>query len=117
MAANFKILTHRNSDNLHLNLTGDFDGSSALQLVHMIKKYSKGTCKIFVHTDNLKSIHTFGEAMFQAELSDLNGALGRLYFTGGNAGKLTGDKSSTACSGKMGPGEGRGQEASRGSKG
>ena len=33
MAANFRILVHRNSDNLHLRPIGDFDGASAFELV------------------------------------------------------------------------------------
>jgi hypothetical protein len=32
MASNFKSIRHHNSDSLRLNLTGDFDGSSALDV-------------------------------------------------------------------------------------
>lgn len=34
MAANFRISTHRNSENLHLKLYGDFDGTSAHELIN-----------------------------------------------------------------------------------
>jgi hypothetical protein len=36
MASNFKILVHRNSENLHLKLTGDFDGTSAQKLLNAL---------------------------------------------------------------------------------
>ena len=29
MAVNFRIVIHRNDENLHLQMIGDFDGSSA----------------------------------------------------------------------------------------
>jgi len=38
MPCSFKILAHRNSDNLHLKLEGDFDGRSALELINYLKK-------------------------------------------------------------------------------
>ncbi len=34
MAANFRIAIHRNDDNLHLQVIGDFDGSSAWELIN-----------------------------------------------------------------------------------
>jgi len=40
MALNFKIICHKNSENLHLKLMGDFDGSSAYELINTLKKYN-----------------------------------------------------------------------------
>jgi len=40
MASNFRIFLQQNSDNLHVKLSGDFDGSSAHQLINMIKNYN-----------------------------------------------------------------------------
>jgi hypothetical protein len=37
MATNFKISSHRTESKLHLNLAGDFDGSSAFELLNMLK--------------------------------------------------------------------------------
>ena len=64
MASNFKIIRHHNSDNLHLNLSGDFDGSAALELVHVIEDNVDRFSRIFVHTCGLASVLPFGEAAF-----------------------------------------------------
>ena len=60
MASNFKIVNHRNSDNMHLKLMGDFDGSSAHQLLNLLTKNGLAASKIFIHTSALKSIVPFG---------------------------------------------------------
>jgi len=39
MAVNFRIQRHRKNDELHLNLIGDFDGSSAMELLHELRRH------------------------------------------------------------------------------
>jgi len=46
MASNFSIFFHRNSDNLYLKLMGDFDGSSAHQLINILKEQNGNVNKI-----------------------------------------------------------------------
>jgi anti-anti-sigma regulatory factor len=65
MAPNFKIFSHKNSDNLHLKLMGDFDGSSAYELIHTLEKYHDNTGRVFIHTCALSSVHPFGLNIFQ----------------------------------------------------
>ena len=65
MAPNFKIFSHQNSDNLHLKLMGDFDGSSAYELIHTLEKYNDNTGRVFIHTCALSSVHPFGLNIFQ----------------------------------------------------
>ncbi|MDH3357618.1 MAG: hypothetical protein OET81_09740 [Desulfobacteraceae bacterium] len=65
MATNFKIFSHKNSDNLHLKLMGDFDGSSAYELIHTLEKYHDNTGRVFIHTCALSSVHPFGLNIFQ----------------------------------------------------
>ncbi|PLX54088.1 MAG: hypothetical protein C0611_01840 [Desulfobacteraceae bacterium] len=65
MATNFKIFSHQNSDNLHLKLMGDFDGSSAYELIHTLEKYHDNTGRVFIHTCALSSVHPFGLNIFQ----------------------------------------------------
>ena len=36
MASNFRIIHHRNSDCLHLKLTGDMDGNSAYEIINLL---------------------------------------------------------------------------------
>jgi hypothetical protein len=89
MASNFKILVHRNSDNLHLQLLGDFDGSSAHQLVNALKKHGAGAYSVFIHTNGLKDIYPFGRDTFQNNLHNLNSQFfGSLIFTGEYAIKI-----------------------------
>jgi len=38
MATNVKITAHRNDENLHLKLKGDFDGTSAYELLNIVRK-------------------------------------------------------------------------------
>ena len=65
MASNFKIFSHQNSDNLHLKLMGDFDGSSAYELIHTLEKYHDNTGRVFIHTCALSSVHPFALNVFQ----------------------------------------------------
>ncbi len=69
MALNFKIICHKNSENLHLKLMGDFDGSSAYELINTLKKYNGNARKVFVDTSSLLSVHPFGLDVFQKNFS------------------------------------------------
>jgi len=65
MASNFRIYCHQIKDNLHLNLMGDFDGSSAYELINTLKKYRGVVGRIFIHTCFLSSVYSFGLDVFQ----------------------------------------------------
>ncbi|MBU1162295.1 MAG: hypothetical protein KKF96_07040 [Proteobacteria bacterium] len=69
MSSNFKIFSHQNSDNLHLKLMGDFDGTSAYELIHALEKYHGNTGRVFIHTCALSSVHPFGLNVFQKNCS------------------------------------------------
>jgi anti-anti-sigma regulatory factor len=88
MASNFKIAMHRNSENLHLKLIGDFDGTSAHELLNVLNKNCKGTSRVFIHTGSLKNIYDFGCNVFHKNLDLLNGRSVPLVFTGEKAGQL-----------------------------
>lgn len=94
MANNFKILIHRNDDQLHLKLTGNFDGSSAYELLDQLRKCCPKFATIFIHTDCLKRVIPFGLGVFKCNLNDVNTKHIRLIFTGENASQF----SSEACS-------------------
>jgi len=64
MASNFRIQIHRNSDNVHLNLIGCFDGNSAFELIHTLKDKCKKVRRIFIHTCGISDIHPFGRNVF-----------------------------------------------------
>jgi anti-anti-sigma regulatory factor len=88
MASNFKISIHRNSDNLHLRLVGDFDGTSAHQLLNTLKVNSRGASNVFIHTNCLKRIHPFGSNVFRRNLDQINKDNLRLVFTGEHSQQL-----------------------------
>jgi anti-anti-sigma regulatory factor len=64
MAVNFRIVKHQNSDALHFKLLGDFDGTSADELVNTLLSCKRRHGKVFIHTSGLKSMHPFGAELF-----------------------------------------------------
>lgn len=94
MNSNFRILVHRNSENLHLQLLGDFDGSSAHQLINTLKNYGRGTVSVFIHTSNLHHVHPFGRDIFHGNLHQLNNTLfGNIVYTGEHAPEIAPENS------------------------
>lgn len=85
MAENFLILIHRNSDNLHLKLKGDFDGKSAHEVLNELKRNGHFASKVFIHTSCLKHVHPFGREIFQNNLDFLNRQSFLIRFTGRNS--------------------------------
>ena len=93
MAANFRISTYRSGNNLHLNLAGDFDGSSAFELINFLKESFQDVTRVIVHTDYLRNICSFGRETFQRNFSDVNADKSRISFTGKNAEKMVSERS------------------------
>jgi len=82
VAYNFRILLNQNSESLHLNLTGDFDGSSAHALLNTIKRYSRKTNRVFIHTGGLIDVHPFGRAVFRDHLPEIGPLPGGFILAG-----------------------------------
>jgi hypothetical protein len=72
LAKNHKIFVHRNSENIHMKLSGDFDGSLASELLNLLKKNCDTASKIFIHTGCLRAVHSFGQAVFHKNLNFIN---------------------------------------------
>ena len=85
MASNFKISANKIGDDLHLKVTGEFDGSSAMKLMNMLKKCGKRYHSIIIHTSGLTSMNMFGQEVFRSNFSELNEIRHRLTFTGGHS--------------------------------
>ena len=92
MASNFEIISHRNSDDIHLKLMGDFDASSAWQLFNLLKKDANGFHRIIIYTSCLNDIYPFGVHTFHQMLRDLRGYQIRLLFTGEKADQISPEK-------------------------
>ena len=91
MAPNFQIFTFKTKDSLHLKLDGDFDGSSAHELINTLINHSAGLWDIFIDTNNLKTIHPFGIDVFQKNLSSIKKQLKNLIIVGANKYKFAQD--------------------------
>ena len=89
MASNFKLFSHKTGDSLHLKLFGDFDGSSAHELIDTLKIYSSGFYLVFVDTDDLEVIHSFGKDVFQKYYRFVDTRFKNIIFIGRNKLKLT----------------------------
>ena len=84
MASNFQIFSFKTKNSLHLKLAGDFDGSSAYELINTLTVHGKGFYEIFIDTNDLKTIHPFGKDVFQKNLSNSNKLYRSLVFIGKN---------------------------------
>jgi anti-anti-sigma regulatory factor len=83
MANNFRILTKESSNrSLALQLFGDFDGSSAWELIHVLDESVKKNSTVAIDTDGLKTINTFGLNVFLPRMSLLNSTWADIEVTG-----------------------------------
>lgn len=85
MAASFRIVMQENSEDLHLRLVGDFDGSSASELLEVLKDRAQAVQRVFIHTSGLREIHPFGKGVFEKRTSELREELQKIHFTGDKA--------------------------------
>ena len=99
MASNFGITVDKASDGFGLKLAGDFDATSAYELIYAIKKLPEDTVRIRICTDGLKAIQPFGLDVFHRFTSSLNGQSARMVFAGNHASRLSpGAVARPACS-------------------
>lgn len=88
MAKNFGIVIDKKSDGFGLKLEGDFDATSAYELLYAIKKLPEDAVKVSIYTNGLKKMTPFGLDVFQKIMSSLNGQSNKIVFSGKNASKL-----------------------------
>jgi len=68
---------------------GDFDGSSAWELINSLKAHRSGIDRVFIHTNGLRDVHPFGLGILQNYFSDFVSRPVRVVFTGEKAYELT----------------------------
>ena len=73
---------------MHLRLIGDFDGSSAYQLIEKLKEYCTTSDRVIIDTNALKEIHTFGLNILSYHLLKLKGPLSNIIFVGEYADRM-----------------------------
>src|SRR6056297_1853526 len=82
MAANFRITSRRKGGNLHLKLSGNFDGMAAMELIYALKDNLGVAKKIYIETDDLASLHPFGQDVFQKNFIFAPATSQKMYFVG-----------------------------------
>lgn len=100
MASNFQIITQRKKENLHMKLMGDFDGSSAMELLYVIKKTCLSATKVFIDTSRLNHIEPFGLDVLRHNLGFLKKGANKFVFpvTGKNVTVLLDFELESLCS-------------------
>lgn len=88
MASNFHISSYKTRNSLHLKLAGDFDGSSAHELINILTEYGRISYQIFIDTSDLKTIYPFGRDVFQKKLGIFKKQSDNLIFIGENGYKI-----------------------------
>lgn len=82
MGYNFKISVHRDSDNLHLIMQGDFDGTSAYELLDSLRRNYTREHRVFFHTSRLRQVYPFGTETLANSLHTFGLDRKSLIFTG-----------------------------------
>ena len=72
MARNFRISTkEKGNRTLDIELFGDFDASSACELIHILNNSADQATKVAIDTDGLRTINAFGLDVLMPRLSGL----------------------------------------------
>ncbi len=88
MAKNFKMKRKNNGEGLHIKLRGDFDGTSAHELVNELNKALRGNNRVIVHTEELRNVLPFGCSLFGSTFGLTKSKVDLLCFTGGFANQI-----------------------------
>jgi anti-anti-sigma regulatory factor len=65
-----------------MKICGDFDGTSAHELITAIKTYAPKSNKVFIHTEDLNNIYSFGRGVFHNNLGALKKQSNKIVFVG-----------------------------------
>ncbi|MDJ0856977.1 MAG: hypothetical protein QNI88_17330 [Desulfobacterales bacterium] len=83
MAENFRIASKElNHQYTALKLFGDFDGSSAWELINALDQNMGETGQIAINTDGLRTIYAFGLDVFLPNLSKMKKTRVNIQVTG-----------------------------------
>ena len=82
MSSNFHVEFEKSDGNLHVRPSGDFDGSSAWELVNLLHEQYDGQGQVYIYTANLTALRPFGCSTFQCRLNRRHLPFERLHFKG-----------------------------------
>jgi hypothetical protein len=86
---NFKIFQLKSKNSVHLTLDGDFDGTSAHELINILKSYGPDIDQVFINTNGIRTVHPFGQVVLYRNLPDLSGLRRSLVFIGNHRRRLS----------------------------
>ncbi len=84
----FRIKTRESMGNLHLRLEGVFNGESALALTALLHQRQSVCNRLFIDTDKLHRVETFGTEVFHSFLRRYDKVSERIYFKGKNGTRM-----------------------------
>ena len=79
MASNFHLFQIPNRDSLHIHMRGDFDGTSAYELINALKNQNRDYFTVLIDTNDLNQIHDFGIDVFQRNLLGSNNSKNLIF--------------------------------------
>jgi len=82
MASNFKLFLHETKDSIHMKMCGDFDGTSAYELITAIQNHAPRSNQVYIHTGELSNIYPFGRDVFQNNLGPVKKQSEKIEFVG-----------------------------------
>ena len=82
MANNFKFLTDNVSNGIQVKLYGDFDGSSACEIINFLQTCKSFPNQISIDTNNIGILHPFGLKVFKMNLGTLDVKRKNISITG-----------------------------------
>ncbi|WP_394708022.1 hypothetical protein [uncultured Desulfosarcina sp.] len=82
MSTNFQIEVKKSNGDLHISTSGDFDGSSAWELVNLLDDKYDGKGRVVIDTHNLREMCPFGCSTFRCRLNQSRLPSNRLSFKG-----------------------------------
>jgi len=83
MAKTFRVSTKENKNqSLALRLFGDFDATSACELINVLNNNIGSSTKVAIDTDGLRNISAFGVDLFLLRVSGLNAMQADIEVTG-----------------------------------
>lgn len=83
MAKNFRIREKTKNDrSVAIKLSGDFDATSAFELIHVLDERVKHATKVAIDTDELRTINRFGVEVIRPRLSMLSRRQAEIQMTG-----------------------------------
>jgi hypothetical protein len=83
MSANFRIKSVKIDSSLLLHLSGDFDGTSAWELVDAIMAQYGGSGEVVIHIENLRKAYPFGVCLLENLLTEAVVPTRRVLFVDG----------------------------------